>query len=182
MRSTMIRTLSTLLIIAVSAWTVAQAAEMYTKHKGDKRRAEATEEMALVYFFRPASMGAAIKTWGFVDDQLIGVSKPKGYYFGLVEPGKRIVWSKAENTSALEVDLEAGQTYYFKQALRMGFNKARIKMIQIDATEAEEYFAKCSFCEVSDEGRTRGAEIAANRMERAEKNVEKKAANSAGFT
>jgi hypothetical protein len=171
-----IKTLGMLLVIAMAALTVAQAADMYTKHKGDKRRGEATDDMALVYFFRPATMGAAIKTWGFVDDQLVGVSKAKGYYFAPVPAGKHIVWSKAENTSAVEVDLKAGETYYFKQGIRMGFNKARVETMQIDATEAEKYFKKCSFCEVSEEGRTRGAEIAANRMERAEKNVEKKAA------
>jgi hypothetical protein len=179
MKPTTIRTLVVLLVLALAASTAAQAADMYTKHKGDKRRGEATDDKALVYFFRPATVGAAIKTWGFVDDQLIGVSKSKGYYFGLVEPGKRMVWSKAENTSAVEVELKAGETYYFKQGIRMGFNKARVETMQIDATEAEKYFMKCSFCEVSEEGRTRGAEIAANRLERAEKNVEKKAAKKA---
>ena len=157
-----------LVVVLLSSLTMTQAAEYYTKHKGDKRRAEPKEEMALVYIFRPASMGGAIKTWSFADQQLIGVSKPRGYYFDYVSPGKRIVWAKAENTSPLEVELEAGKTYYFKTALRMGWGKARVEMLQIDEAEAETYFEKCSFCELTELGRECGAEIAANRFVRAQ--------------
>jgi hypothetical protein len=159
------------LLAAVSATF---AGEYYVKHKGDDRRGEPSEERGLVYVFRPATIGAAIKTWAFADDQFIGVSKAKGYYFAQVPAGKRLIWSKAENTSALDVEIEGGKTYYFKQGIRMGFGKARVKMIQIDESEARKYFEKCSFCEPTEEGRQRAAEIAANRLERAEDNAKKK--------
>jgi hypothetical protein len=161
-------------IIAVLLVTVVHATEYYTKHKGDQRRAEPDEGMALVYVFRPAMVGAAIKTWTFADDQVIGVSKPKGYYFAQVEPGKRIIWAKAENTSALEIELEAGETYYFKTTIQMGIGKARVSLDQIGEASAEKYFAKCSYCELTDAGRARGDEIAANRIDRAIKKVEKR--------
>ena len=159
--------------------TIVQAAEYYTKHKDDHRRVEPAEGMALIYVFRPAVVGAAIKTWTFVDDQVIGVSKPKGYYFAQVEPGTRIVWAKAENTSALEVDLEAGKTYFFKTGIRLGLGKARVSLDQIAESSAEKYFGKCSYCELTDSGRARGAEIAANRMDRAENKVEKQKSKNA---
>ena len=91
-----------------------------------------------------------------------------------VEPGKRIFWSKAENTSAMELEVAAGETYYFKQSIRMGFGKAQVKMVQIDESEAEKYFGKCSFVETTDEGRARGAEIAANREDRAKSKAAKR--------
>jgi len=161
-------------VVLLVAVGVTLAGEYYVKHKGEQRKGEATDEMGLVYVFRPATLGAAIRTWAFADDQLIGVSKAKGYYFAQVPEGKRVIWSKAENTSALNVEIEAGETYYFKQAIRMGFGKARVKMIRIDENEAQEYFQKCSFCEPTEEGRQRAVEIAANRMERAEDNAAKK--------
>ena len=147
--------------------SVAEAAEYYKKHKGDRRRGKPTEEMALVYVFRPAAIAYAIKTWTFADEQLIGVSKPKGYYFALVPPGKRIIWSKAENTSAIELEIEAGETYYFQTHIKMGFGKARVKLEQIDEARAEKFFGKCSYCEPTDEGRARALEIVANRLDRA---------------
>jgi hypothetical protein len=160
-----------LLALVISA---ASAAEYHTKYKGDHRRGEPTEDMALVYVFRPATVGAAIKTWAFVDDELLGVCRAKGYYFALVPPGKHIFWSKAENTSAVEVEVEAGKIYYFKMHIRMGFNKAQAKLIQIDEADTEKFFAKCSFTEPTAEGRERAKEIIANRMDRAEKKAEKR--------
>ncbi len=59
-----------------------------------------------------------------------------------------------------------------KLSIRMGFGKARVKIQQIDEVEAEKYFKKCSFVEITEEGKLRGAEIAANRLERAHKKIE----------
>jgi hypothetical protein len=152
------------------------AEEYYVKHKGEKKKAVPTESTGLVYVFRPATMGAAIKTWTFADDQLIGVSKAKGYYFAELPAGKHLIWSKAENTSALEVDIEAGHTYYFKTAIKMGFGKARVKLVAVTAEEAEKFFAKCSFCEPTEEGRQRATEIAANRIDAAKESADQRAA------
>jgi len=144
------------------------AAEYYTKHdKSDQRRGEVQEGHALVYVFRPATMGAAIKTWAFVDDDLLMVSKPKAYSFGQVPAGKRLFWTKSENTSVMELEVEAGETYYFKVKIKVGLAKARAKILQIDEAEAQKYFQKCSYVEPSEEGLARAVEIVANRKHRA---------------
>jgi len=162
-----------MVLILVSALSVVQAGEYYTKHKGDKREGEATADSGLVYVFRPAVTGAAIKTWSFADDRFLGVTRAKGYSFGLVPEGRRVIWSKAENTSAIELEVEGGRTYYFKTAIRPGLSKARVKLVQISEAEAKKYLKKCSYCEPTDAGRARAAEIAANRLNKAVK----KAAN-----
>jgi len=162
-----------MVLILVSALSVVQAAEFYTKHKGDKRQGEATADSALVYIFRPAVAGAGIKTWSFADDQFLGVTRAKGYSFALVPEGKRVIWSKAENTSAFELEVEGGRTYYFKTAIRPGLGKARVKLVKITEAEAQKYLKKCSYCEPTDAGRARAAEIASNRLDKALK----KAAN-----
>jgi hypothetical protein len=58
----------------------------------------------------------------------------------------------------------------------MGFGKARVKLVQVTEEEAEKFFRKCSYCEPTDEGWTRGAEIAANRVDNAAESAEKRAA------
>jgi len=163
-------------IVTLLTVTTAFTAEYYTKFKGDNRRGEVTDATALVYVFRPAMVGGAIKTWTFADDQFIGVSKSKGYFFAQVPTGKHLMWSKAENTSGIEVELEGGQSYYFKNTIKMGFNKARVKLIQITEQDAEAFFAKCAYCEPTDEGRQRATEIATNRMDNAQRNAEKRMA------
>ena len=161
------------MVVLLSAVLSAQAAEYYTKDKVNQKRGEATDEMALVYVFRPAMVGAAIKTWMFSDDQLIGVSKAKAYSYALVPAGKHIFWSKAENTSALEIEVKAGETYYFQQQILMGFNKARVKLVPIDDSKVEKFFKKCRYVEPTAAGRSRGAEIATNRLDRAKAKVAK---------
>lgn len=149
--------------------TTAHAAEYYTKHdKSDQRRGEPDEEHALVYTFRPAAMvGAAIKTWVFADDELMMVSKPKAYSFALVPAGKRLFWTKSENTSALEMEVEAGETYFLRVGIRPGIGKARAVIKQIDEAEAQRYFKKCGYVEPTEAGFAQAVEIAANRKHRA---------------
>ena len=115
------------------------------------------------------TMGAAVKTWAFADDGLMMVSKSKAYSFAQAPEGERLFWTKSENTSAMELDVEAGKTYYLKVAIKMGLGKARARIEQIDEATAQKYFKKCSYVEPSDEGLARAAEIATNRMDRAVK-------------
>jgi len=170
MQNLAVRTVLFCLFVAFLAATV-QAAEYYTKHSGDNRRGEPQEGHALVYVFRPATMGAAIKTWAFVDDDLMMVSKPKAYSFAHVTPGKHLFWTKSENTSAMQLEVEAGKTYYLQVKIKMGFGKARAKILQIDEAEAQKYFEKCSYVEATEEGLARAVEIVANRKQRAENKV-----------
>lgn len=166
-----VRTVMFCLLATLLLGATIQAAEYYTKHKDDNRRGEPEEGHALVYVFRPATVGAAIKTWAFVDDDLMMVSKPKAYSFAQVPAGKHLFWTKSENTSAMELDVEAGETYYLQVKIKMGFNKARAKLLQIDEAEAQKFFDKCSFVEPTEEGLARATEIVANRKHRAEKKV-----------
>jgi len=163
------RQLGWVLVLAILCTaSAATAADYYTKFdKSDQRRGEPEEGHALVYVFRPATVGYAIKTWAFADDDLMMVSKPKAYSFAQVPAGTRLFWTKSENTSVLEMEVEAGRTYYLKVKIKMGLAKARAKILEIDEATAQKFFQKCSYVEPSDEGLTRAAEIVANRKHRA---------------
>ncbi|MCP4202152.1 MAG: DUF2846 domain-containing protein [bacterium] len=168
MRKLSVGVVTTCLFGVLGLAVAAHAAEYYNKlDKSDQRRGEPREGHAPVYVFRPATVGAAIKTWAFSDDSLLMVSKPRAYSFANVPAGKRLFWTKSENTSAVEVEVEAGQTYYLKVAIKPGFNKARAKILQIDEGAAEKYFQKCSYVEPTEEGLARAVEIVANRKDRA---------------
>ena len=91
MRKLSARAVTSYLLAMLILGATAHAAEYYTKHaKSDQRRGESQAEHALVYVFRPASVGAAIKTWAFADDTLMMVSKPRAYSFAQVPAGKRL--------------------------------------------------------------------------------------------
>jgi len=163
-----IRAIMVFMLAALIPCIAVFAAEYYNKFdKSDQRRGAPDEGHALVYVFRPATVGAAVKTWAFADNTLMMVSKPRAYSFAQVPAGKRLFWTKSENTSALELEVEAGKTYYFKVRIKMGLVKARARILQVDEKEAQDYFEKCSYVEPTEEGLTQAVEIVANRKDRA---------------
>jgi len=157
-------------IIAVAAWlacsSIAVAGDYLDKNKKQREYAEPNEDAAIIYVVRNSSVGLAIKFWAFADDDFLGVSRGKSYFFAEVPPGRHTFWSKAENVSALDLEVKAGRTYFLKQGVRIGLGKARVKLVQIDEAEGRKLINKLPFASPTDEGRARGAEIAAKRYER----------------
>lgn len=131
-----------LTMIGFALTGLAGAGEIIEIHKGGQL-GEPTSDQALVYFLRPSMLGKAVKTWAFVDDQVVGATKGKTCTFGHVSPGTHVFWAKAENVSAVEMEVAAGKTYYLKQAARMGGLKARVKLIPLDEGEGRETLGKC---------------------------------------
>jgi hypothetical protein len=162
------------MIVASFLAVPALAQEYMIEHKQDKQMGEPTEDMALVYILRPSQLGAAIRFWVFADEQVLGLTRGKGYTFALVPEGEHLFWAKAENTSTLEMEVVGGRTYYLKVAARMGFGKARVKLTVSDEATAEKVFKKAPYTELTEAGLARGKEIVANRIERAKTKEGKK--------
>lgn len=151
------------------------AAEYYTKFKKDTRKAEPKDGHAIVYVMRPTIAAYAIKTWAFVDKDLIMVSKPNAYAYIHVPEGKHMFWTKSENTSALEMDVVAGETYYLKIVIKAGLNKARAKIVEVtEQKKIDKMWKQVSYVEPTPEGLARAEEIVANRFDRAVNKAEER--------
>lgn len=148
------------------------AEKLFTTSK-EKVFEEPSDSEALVYVVRPATVGFAIKLWAFADKDAIGVTKGRMYISGKVAPGKHVFWAKAENISALELNVKPGKTYYLKQSVRMGAFKARVKLEVISKEEWEKNVKKCSYAKLTAGGKKRGADLAAKGLSKARKKVEK---------
>ena len=153
-----------LTIALVICASLISAQELITVSK-EKVQPEPSDQAAVVYFVRPAFMGKAVKIWAFVDETVAGANKGKHYTFATVPAGKHLFWGKAENVSGLELEVEAGKTYYLKQKVKMGGMKARVKLMQIDAAEGEKALEKCKYTTLTPAGEERGAEIVAEKYE-----------------
>lgn len=153
------------------------AGELFTVEK-ETRMAEAKSGHATIYVVRPAMVGKAIKFWAFSDDTPIGVTKGKTYTFGHVPAGKHVFWSKAENVSALEIEVEAGKTYYLWQKARMGGMKARVKLTEATEAEGKAALEKAGkYTSLTGEGETRAKEIAGEYLARAREKAAERAAD-----
>ncbi len=158
-------TLAIVALLLVATATPVLAGDAITVDKSNKVRAEASSDAATIYVVRPAFMGKAIKMWSFCDETPLGANKGKHYHFATVPPGKHVFWSKAENVSALELEVEAGQTYYLFQKVKMGGMKARVKLIVASEHVGEEAIQKSKFTQLTAEGEARAAEIAAEKYQ-----------------
>lgn len=129
---------ATLVLTACSTAKIADPAE-------DQRLRTMTppEDMALVYFVRPSSLGSAIKMGVTCDGTLIGSTHGKRYIFATVKPGKREFVSTAENKDDLVLVLEAGKTYFIEQQVKMGIIAARNRLERLEEAEGQQKLAKC---------------------------------------
>ena len=122
------RMLTVLAVAAIIAgYPVVAGKDFLERHK-EHVMGKPTDDQALVYIIRPQFLGTAIRFWAFADDQFLGLTRGKSYTFALVPEGSHLFWSKAENILSIEMEAVGGQTYYFKQSVRMGGMKARVML------------------------------------------------------
>ena len=102
-------------------------------------------EKGRVYLMRPASIGGAIPMLVSEGGRQIGETGPKGFLCWKRQPGQTQVLSQAENTDAVNFDVEKGRVYYIFQHVRMGWVKARNELELLpDEEEGKKVLKKCN--------------------------------------
>lgn len=168
------------LMVAAAAVTLTGVASAGKKERHEKLpRAEVQLDKALIYVLRPAAAGFAVPMYFFANDRFLGVNHGNGYFWVYVDPGKYIFWTKSENVDVLEVTVEAGKTYYFKQKTVMGVLKARTSLVLLDDAAGDATIDDCKkVSETTDEQRQRGAKHSAESWARAQKEAAEAATES----
>jgi len=132
----------------------------YVVFTKDHPVSEAKADKALVYVVRPAGFGAAVKSFFFCDDEVLGINQGSSYFFAPIAPGKRVFWSNSETVVPLELNVEAGQVYYIQQHVDLDTLHARTRLELLDDATGREALAQCrKHGTLTDSGRARGKEI-----------------------
>jgi hypothetical protein len=97
-----------------------------------------------IYVMRPATVGAAISMDVADDGKIIGSTGPNGFLCWEREPGDIIVSSKAENTSAVKVSVQADKVTYIFQHMEMGWISARNRLDIVTEDEGKKVLKKCN--------------------------------------
>lgn len=169
---------------AVGAGWVAPAAaagedddkDSYVVFTKDHPLAEPEPQRAVIYVVRPTSLGAAIKSFFFMDDEVLGVNRGSSYFFAQVPPGKHVFWSKSENVDALELQVEAGKTYYIQQHVQMGGFRARTRIEVLAEAAGKEALAKCKkHGTLTEKGRAKGREHVAEHKADTQEDLDRRA-------
>lgn len=154
--------------------------EGYVVFTKDHPRGDLKPDQALLYVVRPTSMGYAIKSFFFVDDEIVGINRGSSYFFLHVSPGKHTLWSKSENVDALELQMEAGKTYYVRQLVQMGGFRARTKLDVLPDSEGQEALSKCKkHGTLGEKGREQGRDYAARLKPNVQKDLDRRAREAA---
>ena len=103
---------------------------------------EPPADKALIYVVRPTKWGNKVQTNLGVDGKWMGVNRGNNYFFFTLEPGEHFFCNQAENRSLMSFKVDAGKTYFLQQKIKMGFAKARTKLVRITETEGREALAK----------------------------------------
>ncbi|MBY9005278.1 MAG: DUF2846 domain-containing protein [Candidatus Lokiarchaeota archaeon] len=114
----------------------------------DLKNMKPPEGKGLIYLIRSKSTGSIIKFKVFVNDEYIGATRGKKFIYKVVDPGHYKILSKAENKHEIELEVEAGKTYFILQKVRMGAIKARVKMYLTDEGEGRTRLKKCKLTKI----------------------------------
>jgi hypothetical protein len=98
---------------------------------------------ANLYVYRNETFGAAIKMPLLLDNQSIGDTGPHTYAFRELAPGKHVLVSKTEKDVTLDLDMQAGSTYYVWQEVKMGAFAARSALHIVDEQTGEAGVKQC---------------------------------------
>ncbi len=100
--------------------------------------------MGLVYIYRPSSfVGGGVSYDVKVGETVITTLYSGGYYPYFAKPGELELWAKTEAKSAVTLDVKAGEVYYVKGTVGVGFLVGRPHLIVVPASVGEKEIAEC---------------------------------------
>ena len=99
-----------------------------------------------IYFYRSGSMmGAAIQPNIIVNGQVVGESKPGGFFFVDLPPGAVQVSTSSEVEKKLSLTLDAGQTRYVRTVIGFGLLVGRVYPELVDDAEGAKGLAETGY-------------------------------------
>ncbi|MCG7374171.1 MULTISPECIES: DUF2846 domain-containing protein [Pseudomonas] len=96
-------------------------------------------DQAGLYIFRDSSMGPALKKTVKIDNQVVGETATKTYFYRLMNPGSHVLATESEfGDNTLTINALAGKNYYVRQSIKMGVFVGGAKLEQVSETEGQQ--------------------------------------------
>lgn len=107
------------------------------------------ENKALVFIVRRQSMAKLIKVTLECNGVYLGTTKGKRFIYLILDPGSYTFVSKAKNKSSLQLNLEAGNSYFILQKISTGGIMTITKLELMEETTGRKKLKKCSLIEIN---------------------------------
>lgn len=98
-----------------------------------------------IYMYRPSSFGAAVKPMIRVNDNEVGKSVAKGFFFVDLPPGDYNIAASTEAERNLDVTLDANEEMYVRLEMKMGAFVGHVKPVLVDASVGSEEIKKTKY-------------------------------------
>jgi hypothetical protein len=96
---------------------------------------------AIIYVVRPSSLGTAVRFNVFLDNMdpasEMGYNRGGQFIYFMVNPGERRIFSVAENTPELKIDVKEGDIIFLQQRVYPGFIMARNDLLLLGEAEGK---------------------------------------------
>ena len=106
-------------------------------------------DKAIVYLFRNEPASAPWKIKVTMDGKEMGSTSANTYFRWVIEPGRHVIVSDAENDAGLVLDAAPGQIYYVWQDVAFGILRPRTQLQLVDQQTAEIALRSCYMLEGS---------------------------------
>ncbi len=104
-----------------------------------------SEEQGRIYFYRIATMGAAVQPKIRVNGEPVGAAKPKGFFYIDRAPGEYTVAATTEAKRSLSLVLEPGSAKYVRLEMKMGLFAGHVKPVLVDNSVGEAEIQKTKY-------------------------------------
>lgn len=102
-------------------------------------------EMGRIFFYRTTTLGAALRPNILLNNEKIGESIARGFFYMDRPAGEYTVVTSTEVTRKVSFVLEKGQTRYIRFNVSMGFFVGHVYGELVDESVALEELKKCSY-------------------------------------
>ena len=137
----MFKKISMLSVIIVSSFLVGCASIPMASLEEDHKRKEfnsPSENKAGLYIFRNSNFGGALTKEIRIDDQPIGKSGPKTYFYRELDAGEHKISTQSEfGYNDLILKMEAGINYFVRQYIKMGAFVGGANLKQVSEEEGK---------------------------------------------
>lgn len=132
-----------LLAVWVPLFFTGCAATLQSAHFPDQTKVVEDAGKGRIYVIRPGLTGIGIGTEVRDDGKLIGSTGPHGFLCWERAPGNAVITSTAENTSEVQVPVQAGQVNYIVEQLDFGWISTVNRLEVVSEAEAAAALKKC---------------------------------------
>jgi hypothetical protein len=130
----------TILVLASLCVTFSGCANLGAKYTPE---AATPTDRAAVYVYRPGSMGAAISPNVQANGVPLSDLPAHGYFVYDAKPGELTLTAHTEATTSITLDVKAGETYYVKGSLGMGFFVGHPHLVVVTKDVGESEIKDC---------------------------------------